>query len=349
MFCIPFKTSAPYEAIIDDACVESIFDIIAKRTNARRAAVITDETVSALYLNRIVYSAEKHGFRLHPIVLSCGESLKSLDGLKLIYSELMESSFTRSDICIALGGGVIGDLSGFAASTYMRGMRLIHVPTTLLAQIDSSVGGKTAINFAGTKNLIGTFYQPECTIILPEFLNTLPPREMRCGLGELIKYGAISSPDIITKIAAEQTISCEIIAQCCKIKSDFVSNDEKDTGLRHILNFGHTFGHAFEAASGYSLSHGECVGLGMLAAIKTGELLGITSDGVYAALKSTMLNLKMPTDYSEYAAEAARYIRNDKKAIDADRIDFVLIKRFGVPLRIPIHVKELAALLARSV
>ncbi len=349
MLCIPFKTSTPYEAVIADTRVESAFDIIANRIDSRRALLITDQNVSALYLDRIMHSAHKCGFDLHPIVLSCGEAVKSFDGLQLIYTELMESAFTRFDACIALGGGVIGDLSGFAASTYMRGMPLIQLPTTLLAQIDSSVGGKTAINFNGVKNLIGTFYQPKCTIIIPEFLRTLPPRELRCGLGELLKYGAISSPKLIEEVKMNPTIGCELIAQCCRIKSEFVSNDEKDLGLRRILNFGHTFGHAFEAASGYSLSHGECVGLGMLASIKIGEQLGLTQSGVYAALESVMLVLNMPTNYSKYAERALRYICNDKKAADGEKIDFVMIKNFGNPFKMLIPIVELAALFDRSV
>lgn len=250
--------------------------------SSRQVMVVSNETVAPLYLDRL--QASLAGTISETVILPDGESHKNLDVLNQIYDALLQNRYGRGATLVALGGGVIGDMTGFAAATYQRGVSFIQVPTTLLSQVDSSVGGKTGVNHALGKNMIGAFYQPKCVVIDPRVLVTLPDRELSAGLAEVIKYGAISDTqffdwlelNMAALMARDEEALIEAIEQSCQNKARVVAQDEYESGLRAILNFGHTFGHAIETGMGYGAwLHGEAVGAGMCMAAHVSRCLGL--------------------------------------------------------------------------
>ncbi len=262
-----------YPIFIGTSSLSDIGKLISERKLGKQAAVISDETVSKLYGDCVLKSLGESRIRPFLHVVPDGEESKSLNVLSEIYTHLIKTGLRRDDMIIALGGGVVGDLAGFAATTYLRGVNFIQVPTTLLAQVDSSVGGKVGINHPLGKNLVGSFYQPKFVLIDPEVLYTLPKREIVAGMGEVIKYALIrdrkffklleENLDTILQLANDKIVS-KTINTCCKIKAHVVEKDEKESGLRRILNFGHTLGHALEAATNFNtFKHGEAVIHGM--------------------------------------------------------------------------------------
>ena len=223
----------------------------------RRWAVISDETAADLYGGTVLNSLTRAGLSARLLTFPAGEDHKTPDTWLTLCRRLSQAGFTRSDGVLALGGGVTGDMAGFAAACYQRGMTFVQVPTTLLAQVDSAVGGKTALDLPEGKNLLGAFYQPRLVLIDPDCLTTLPPRELRCGAAEVIKYGLIRDPALLDLMETDAPDWENVIAHCLTVKAALVVADEHDTGVRRLLNFGHTFGHAYEAAGGYaSCTHG---------------------------------------------------------------------------------------------
>ena len=298
-------------------------------------AIITDDKVSALYGGALdgFFTAK----RVIKIVIRHGEKNKNAANYLKIINALAENGFTREDTVIALGGGVVGDIAGFAASTYMRGITLIQVPTTLLAAVDSSVGGKTAIDLNAGKNLCGTFYQPSAVYINTGFLKTLPVKEIKNGLGEVIKYAFLSDT---VKIEDIRNINAALIYKCLKIKRDIVEKDEKESGCRALLNFGHTVGHAIEKLSNYKLSHGACVAKGMVYAVEISRRIYGLSDktvsNMYALLTSGKHDLSCP-----YSAESiARQITADKKRY-GDGVNFVAVKDLGKAEIVKIKISDI--------
>jgi 3-dehydroquinate synthase len=269
--------------------------------------------------------------------LKPGEKSKSFKELNKIYHILVEHEFDRSSLIVALGGGVAGDISSFVASTYMRGIYLVHIPTTLLSMVDSSIGGKTAINFESRKNLVGSFYQPEFVFIDTNFLLTLPPREISSGMGEIIKYAFISNHNFnafLNKYFADlreidtETIE-KIIAKAVSVKAAVVSRDEREDGLRKILNFGHTFAHAYESASGMKIKHGEAVVLGIISALVLSNKLKILSDKRFNEFLALPLKMKLKNKMKDVPEKnVLEFMRNDKK-VRKSKINFVLISRIG--------------------
>lgn len=255
-----------------------------KYTRFKNYFVVIDRNVSKYHFRNIKKSIGRHKKIIY-YELKPGENSKSHEHLRKIYESLINNNFGRDTLIIAIGGGVTGDLAGYSAATYMRGLELVHIPTTLLSAVDSSIGGKTAINMNGYKNIIGAYYQPGMVMIDTEFLKTLPQKEFISGLGEVIKYAYISSPelyDLINKnfyriLNREERILDELILKCVTIKAGVVSNDEREDGLRKILNFGHTFGHAIESAAGFKLRHGECIIYGIVAELFLSNKLGLLS------------------------------------------------------------------------
>jgi 3-dehydroquinate synthase len=255
-----------------------------KYSRFKNLFVVVDRNVARYHLQKIKKSIGRHKKILY-YELKPGENTKSQEQLKKLYSALIKNNYGRDTLIISVGGGVTGDLVGYSAATYMRGVQLIQIPTTLLAAVDSSIGGKTAINFNGYKNIIGSFYHPDMVLIDSEFLNTLPPKEYKAGMGEVIKYAYISSPDLYNLmndnferiLKKEAKITDEIILRCAAIKSGVVSNDEKENGLRKILNFGHTYGHAIESATGFKVRHGFCVVYGIVAELFLSNKIGVLS------------------------------------------------------------------------
>ena len=266
-------------------------------------AVVTDDNVAPLYLDRAVKSLEAAGLRVCTITLPHGEQTKCLDQLMNLYTFLCDSRITRKDAVIALGGGVIGDLAGLAAATYLRGVHFIQVPTTLLAQVDSSVGGKVAVDLPQGKNLVGAFYQPDFVLVDPDTLNTLTDEYWRDGLGEVVKYGCIGDEALFALLenaapggrAALMAHIDEILRRCIQHKADVVAQDERDTGLRMTLNFGHTIAHAVETCQHYEgLRHGEAVALGMHLMTRLSEDKGLTAPGTADRLDALLRALDMP-------------------------------------------------------
>ncbi len=286
---VPLPT-APYEILIEpgllDAAGEPIAAVLPPRGastagRARRLVVVTDENVGPLYLERLSRSLSGAGYEVRSAVVPPGEGQKTLERAAWLYRRFLDAEIDRGDAIVALGGGVVGDLAGFAAATFLRGVPYVQVPTTLLAQVDSSVGGKTGVDHERGKNLIGAFHQPRAVIIDPQTLRTLPEREYRAGLAEVVKYGVIADAELFARIeergadvlALEPELLTEIIATCCRIKAEVVLADERETsGRRMILNFGHTIGHALEAeAETWGLRHGEAIAVGMVLACRLAE------------------------------------------------------------------------------
>jgi 3-dehydroquinate synthase len=305
---------------------------------ARRVAVITNPVVDSYYGKEVARSLKRAGFAALTHLIADGEPAKSIRTAERLWAFLISHRFERGDGIIALGGGVVGDLAGFVAATFLRGMDYLQVPTTLLAQIDSSVGGKTGVNHALGKNLIGAFHHPRAVVIDPLTLRTLPGRELRAGLYEAIKYGIIRDRDLagfirdnIDRIDSPhpQTLT-PIIARCCEIKVEVVVADERESGLRRILNFGHTVGHALEAVTAYRrLKHGEAVGYGMKCAAAIAEKAGVAPQLEAVAIRDGIDALgRLPRISDLNAKDVIAAMAHDKK-VSRGKLHFVLPTRIG--------------------
>ncbi|MDP2417706.1 MAG: 3-dehydroquinate synthase [Hydrogenophaga sp.] len=302
------------------------------------AVIVTNETVAPLYAQRLASALTPRYPAVHTVVLPDGEVYKTWESLNLIFDDLLGQGCDRKTVLFALGGGVVGDMTGFAAASYMRGVPFVQVPTTLLAQVDSSVGGKTAINHPLGKNMIGAFYQPQRVICDLDTLKTLPLRELSAGLAEVIKYGPIADMAFLDWIEAnmdalmarDPQALAYAVKQSCEIKTHVVGQDERESGLRAILNFGHTFGHAIEAGMGYGQwLHGEAVGCGMVMAARLSESLGLVDAAFVARLTLLIQRAGLPTvapvlDAQDNVGRYLALMRVDKKS-EAGEIKFVLI------------------------
>jgi 3-dehydroquinate synthase len=326
--------------------------------NARQAVVISNPTVDSEYGDRVSGSLARADFRIHRFSIGDGERYKSLRSAETLFEFLIERRLERSDVIVALGGGVVGDLAGFVAATFLRGIRLIQVPTTLLAQIDSSVGGKTGVNHRLGKNLIGAFHQPSLVAIDPDVLRTLPPRQLQAGLYEALKYGVISDRRLFFRVARnvealKKLDSAQLehlIARCCSIKASVVRADEREGGLRRILNFGHTVGHALEAVSHYRrFLHGEAVGLGMRAASLIAERLELLASGDREMIEAAIDGIgRRPTANTLALDDIMSAMHRDKK-VEAGRTAFVLPVEIGkVVIRTNVPPQVVKAALKRA-
>ena len=303
-----------------------------------RAVVVTNTTIAKLHLDALVAGLSASGIRHDAIVIPDGEEHKDWATLYELHTRLLELAAERSTLLIALGGGVVGDLAGFAAATYQRGMPLVQIPTTLLAQVDSSVGGKTAVNHPLGKNMIGAFHQPLAVIIDTATLATLPGREYAAGIAEVVKYGAIRSPELfawlersIDSLLARDARAVEhAVMESCRIKADIVAADERETGERAILNFGHTFGHAIEAGSGYgSWLHGEAVAAGMvLAALLSVRVSGLPV-GDSDRLRALLERAGLPTQAPPLGAERYLALMARDKKVEGGALRLVLLEALG--------------------
>lgn len=303
---------------------------------ARDVLVVSNETVAPLYLSRL--SAALGGRRVISYLLPDGEQYKTLVSLASVFDALVDARMNRDAAVLALGGGVVGDMAGFAAACYQRGVDYAQVPTTLLAQVDSAVGGKTGVNHSGGKNLIGAFHQPFAVISDIETLATLPPREFRAGLAEVIKYGLIADRDFLAWIeqhlddllALEPAALTRAIRRSCEIKAEIVADDEREHGRRALLNLGHTFGHAIETAAGYGQwLHGEAVAVGMLLAADLSRRLGWLDHADADRLKALLTRAGLPVDAPPLGAEQALRLMGMDKKVLAGKIRLVLLRRPG--------------------
>jgi len=310
--------------------------LLAKHVPGRDVALISNTTVMPLYGSALVRSLG--GKRVQQIVLPDGESHKSLENLSKILDVMIANRVGRDGVVVALGGGVVGDIAGFAAACYQRGIAYVQVPTTLLAQVDSSVGGKTAVNHPGGKNLIGAFHQPIAVITDTSTLASLPPRELRAGLAEIIKYGLISDraffewleAHMSELLAREPQALIHAIRRSCEIKAEFVRRDERESGERALLNLGHTFGHAIEAATGYTeWLHGEAVGTGLLIAAAMSQACGHLSATEVERVRALLKRTGLPIDARKIPLAAIlEHMKIDKK-VQAGRIRLVLLRQIG--------------------
>lgn len=325
----------PYDIHIGSGLLARAGELIRGVRSGKKAVLLTDETVWSLYSSRLSDSLKSAGFDARTLVMPCGEGNKDLSGLSRVLEFMAESGLTRSDFLIAFGGGVIGDLGGFAAAVYMRGVDYIQIPTTLLAQVDSSIGGKTAVNLSKGKNLAGAFWQPKMVISDTSLLSSLSDREFAGGLAEVIKHGAIFSKPLFNEIktrggrSALSDIMPEIVYASCVLKSAVVLRDERESGERMLLNFGHTFGHAIEKAGGFSeYLHGEAVAIGMVWAARFGESLGVTPAGSAERIRELCLSYGLPVNDLIPPQDIAAHVSADKKA-SGETLRLVLLSEIG--------------------
>lgn len=326
---IRVNTSKPYDVLIERGGIDKCGEYISSVTKAKKAAVITDDIVGSLYADKVIGSLKNSGFECTLFTFENGEQSKCLSVLSDIYTFLSRSNITRSDIVIALGGGVVGDITGFAAATYLRGVEFVQIPTTLLAQIDSSVGGKTAIDIESGKNLVGTFKQPALVICDSDTLKTLSDEILSDGMAEAIKYGMIRDASLFEMIEKHtlnniDKVMDELVYTCIDIKRDVVEHDEFDTGERMILNFGHTLGHAIEAWHNYmNYTHGKGVAAGMCKITRK-----FADKTVAERLDKACRAYTLPTDSEAPMSELLPYCTKDKKCESAN-INYIVCEEIG--------------------
>lgn len=329
-----------YRIYIGSDILDRVGLILHKGDWINRYILISDSKVYRLHGSRVLTTLRKMNLPVEGLEFPEGEKSKTMKTLLSLVEQLTDLGADRHTALIALGGGVTGDLTGFLASIYMRGLPYFQIPTTLMAQVDSSIGGKTGIDLPQGKNLLGTFYQPQAVFIDLDFLKTLEEKEVLNGLAEVIKYGIIEEPQILTVLEQEgeavknrdPKVLEKLIGRCCRIKKRIVEMDEKESGLRRILNFGHTLGHALEAESGYTLSHGQAVGIGMVFASTLSHTLGHLSakeqGRIEALIRSYGLPWRIPKGLKTEAL-LSRLTKDKKK--EGAKLPFVLIKKIGLP------------------
>ncbi|HEX7475882.1 MAG TPA: 3-dehydroquinate synthase [Dehalococcoidales bacterium] len=326
-----------YEVQIGSGLLEGTAEKLKGLGFTHKAVVITNPEVKRLYGDLLISNLEAAGFTTALLEVPDGEEYKSLDEASKLYQQLSDFQAERMTPVLALGGGVIGDLAGFVSATYLRGIPLVHLPTTLLAQVDSSVGGKTAVNQGHLKNNIGAFYQPKLVIADIATLKTLPKREFTNGLAEVIKYGIIKDKELFyllqNKLERLTTLNPrfieEAVVRCISIKAEITEKDEKDLGLRNILNFGHTVGHAIEIVSNYRIKHGRAVATGMVAAATISQKMGILTNSDLEDIKTVISAAGLPVKFPRLVIEKIiEAMEHDKKKLGG-RIRFILPKTIG--------------------
>ena len=334
------KTLSSYEIRIGKSIMDRMILLIAKNHKAAHYVIVTDSNVNRLYGQTMLDAMIQAGMKTSLVEIPAGESSKNMATVMDIATRLLALGADRGTLLIALGGGVVGDLTGFIASVYMRSVPYIQIPTTLIGQVDSSIGGKTAVDLPQGKNLLGTFYQPRAVFADVNFLDTLPDKEFQNGLAEIIKYGIIEDEklfklleeDMDTVQSRDAACLLKMIETCCRIKKSIVEIDEREQGLRRILNFGHTLGHALEASSDYALSHGEGVALGMIAAANLSVKMQYLSADDSIRIGRVIQQAGLPTRIDDALAMDAVIgrLKSDKKKKD-DVAHFILIKKIGMP------------------
>ena len=323
-----------YPIIIEDNLLDRIDEEIQKVFKGNKVFILTDENVNKFYGDRISSKLLEAGYDVRSLALPAGEETKSFFTLPEVYNALLDFNLTRSDLIITLGGGVIGDLGGFVASTYLRGVSFVQIPTSLLAQVDSSVGGKVAVDLEKGKNLVGSFYHPKLVLIDPLVLKTLEKRFLIDGMAEVIKYGCIKDNTLFEYLNDTEAIEVinnigTIIHRCCDIKREVVEKDEKDTGERMLLNFGHTIGHAIEQYYNYSkYTHGEAVAIGMYNISLISEERGITEEGTSKKIKNILEKYNLPYDMDIDIENILDTMNLDKKKL-GKKLNVILLKKIG--------------------
>ena len=350
MTTVSVKASRSYDVTIGRGLLSRVGETAAALFRGRTVAVVSESRVAPLYLDRTVKSLEEAGFRVVSFVFPAGEGAKNGKTYLELLEFLAQNQITRADGLVALGGGVVGDLAGFAAATFLRGVDFIQVPTTLLAAVDASVGGKTAIDLTHGKNLAGAFYQPRAVLCDLSTLDTLPDRVFSDGCAEVIKYGMLGDPQLLNTLETTdfRTDSEEVVARCVASKRDLVEQDEFDTGARQLLNLGHTFGHGIEACSGYAVSHGQAVAVGMVLVTRAAVSFGLCPEEVLPRLQALLARYGLP-DSTAYSPSALyeRSLSDKKRA--GGTIQLVVPTAWGTSELHPVPVAELLDWIKRGV
>lgn len=331
MKTISVATGRPYNILIERGLIKSCGDEIRKVSRAKRVMVISDSNVFPIYGETVVNSLKNNGFEVFISVFEAGEQSKRLETIYNFYNKLANNGFTRSDLIVALGGGVTGDMSGFTASTYLRGIEFVQIPTSLLSQVDSSVGGKTGVDIPQGKNLVGAFWQPNVVLIDPDTLSTLTDHFFSDGMAEVIKYGCIKNEDLFNTLSEKNAkeIIDDIIYECVKIKRDVVEIDECDHGERALLNFGHTLGHAIEKEYNFEgISHGQAVAIGMVMMTKASELANITPSGTADKIAELCKKYNLPISDKTPIENIVKSSFSDKKS-SASNISLIVLNKIG--------------------
>lgn len=342
MHTISICTREPYKAHVGSGLIRCAGELIATVTTSRRCVLVSDSNVAPLYAGKVCTALEKAGFSVSATVIPAGEQHKTLSVCGDLLSFFAESNLTRSDFVVALGGGVVGDMAGFAAAIYQRGIDFVQMPTTLLSACDASVGGKTAVDLPEGKNLAGAFHQPRLVLCDTDTFDTLPSAVFTEGLSEVIKHALIADGAFFRFLAEEEirTNIASVVARNMEIKASVVAEDEREHGRRKVLNFGHTLGHAMEKLSGYSLSHGEAVAVGMVLAARGAERLGYSPRGTEEAVLSLLTRFSLPTVCPYSAEELFAAATSDKKR-SGDSIDIVILKEIGAADTLRLSMDEL--------
>ncbi len=326
---ITVDTSITYDILIGNGLLDEAGELCKKTLGKHAVAIVTDDTVDSLYGKRLEKSLSSAGYSPIKFVIPHGEASKSMENLTALLGFLADNHLTRSDFLIALGGGVVGDFTGFAAAVYLRGIKFVQIPTTLLAAVDSSVGGKTAVNIPEGKNLVGAFHQPSIVICDYDTLDTLPAEIFADGCAEVIKYGIINDTALFEKLKAPIKPQIEdIIANCVSNKRDIVNLDERDNGVRRLLNLGHTVGHAIEICSDFAISHGSAVAIGTAIVARASYKKGICSAEVPAKTEKMLLAYSLPISCEYTADKLAAVAAGDKKRMGGT-ISFILPRAVG--------------------
>lgn len=334
---VHYEQKPSYEIVIEKDYGRLAEKLSAFTIENRKLCIVTESTVGAYYAESVAELLRPYAKSVLVHTFPAGEASKNLNTVQELYRDLIEHKFERSDMLLALGGGVVGDLTGYTAATYLRGIDFVQLPTSLLSQVDSSIGGKTGVDFDCYKNMVGAFYMPKLVYMNLSTLKTLTEREYYSGMGEILKHGLIKDASyyewLIQKLPQikerELEVLEQMIARSCEIKRAVVENDPKEKGERALLNYGHTLGHAIEKLMNFTLLHGECVGLGMLAAAQISIARGLIGEELYQSLKEILISLKMPVTVSGIsAAEIIEASRNDKK-MEQGKVKFILLNSCG--------------------
>ncbi|MCL2068515.1 MAG: 3-dehydroquinate synthase [Oscillospiraceae bacterium] len=337
--------SKTYDITLGTGILDDAGSVIRQTVGGQTAAIVTDDNVAPLYENRLANSLEANNYRVARYVFPHGEASKRTENFLELLDFLAREKLGRADVVVALGGGVAGDLAGFAAACYMRGIRFVQIPTTLLAAVDSSVGGKTAINLSAGKNLAGAFYQPDAVICDVSLLCTLTKEVFRDGCAEVIKYGAIADRALFDSLNKPIDSHLEeVITRCVEIKRDIVAEDEYENGVRKLLNFGHTVGHAIELLSGYQTSHGHAVAAGMAIVTRAAVSMGMCTRDCLDSLLRILRLYELPDNTSYDADSIARACLSDKKR-DGDSITMIFPVEIGKCVLKKIPARDLQALI----
>lgn len=344
---ITFQTTPGYDVLVEKGIIHGCGEAVKAVLKPQSQIMIVSETnVFPLYGKMVEDSLKTAGFKVSRFIFDAGEQSKNLRTVGHLYERLSEKGFTRSDSIAALGGGVTGDLAGFAAATFLRGIAYVQIPTSLLAQVDSSVGGKTGVDLPFGKNLVGAFHQPSLVLTDPDVLSSLPRHYRNDGMGEVIKYGCIDDGELFDMLGTDgaQDIG-KIIVRCIDSKRRFVEADIRDQSRRMILNFGHTFGHAIEKLQDFKgLAHGEAVAVGMVIAAGIGERLGVTKNGVRERIETLLRRYDLPVDAAFGADELIQAAKMDKKS-DGEELHLILLTDIGNAVIHKLHKKELQKLM----